>query len=204
MLIRALALTLLLGLPAAFAADSLDRRWQALRALEASFTQVQRDVDGMLLGESAGEFALQRPGRFRWDYTEPYAQTVVSDGETLWTYEPDLAQATRRPAQAALVGTPAALLADGAALAQGFTITPLQENPGQGLEGWRLTPRDAEGEFSRIDIWMRGDVPVRMDFADSLGGPTEIQLQCVRRNPRLPEARFRFKVPQGVDVVASP
>lgn len=188
--------------PLAQADTALEARWQALRGLAADFTQVQRDVDGVLLAESAGRLALQRPGQFRWDYTEPYAQTLVSDGDTLWTYEPDLAQATRRPAAEALTGTPAALLADGAALTTGFTVQPLP--PDGDLEGWRLTPRSSEGEFSRIDLWMRGKAPVRMDFADALGGVTEIRLQDVRLNPDLPPARFRFQVPDGVDVVTTP
>ena len=180
-------------------AASLDTRWQALEGLRADFIQVQRDVDGVLLAESAGRFVLQRPGRFRWDYTEPYAQTIVADGVNLWTYDPDLAQVTRRPAEQALQGTPAALLADRQALTATFEVASLPSEGGQ--DGWRLTPKAGDGEFSRIDLWMRAQTPVRMVFADALGGITEIRFEQVTLNPALSANAFRFDVPAGVDVV---
>jgi DNA-binding transcriptional LysR family regulator len=42
--------------------------------------------------QSAGIFALQRPGKFRWSYEKPYKQLLVSDGNKLWSYDPDLNQ----------------------------------------------------------------------------------------------------------------
>ena len=40
--------------------------------------------------------SLARPGRFRWDYEQPYQRVVVANGKQLWLYEADLEQVTVR------------------------------------------------------------------------------------------------------------
>jgi outer membrane lipoprotein carrier protein len=200
--VRWLAFVLFLGLAGPAAAEglaALEARWAAIRSLEASFVQVQRDGDGVLLGESTGRFAVERPGRFRWAYESPYEQILVSDGSVLWVHEPDLKQASRRPAAEAMAGTPAELLAGEAALSQAFTIQPLPAEGG--AQGWRLEPRQRDAEFSRIDLWFEGDTPVRLVFSDPLGGSTEVRFSAPRLNARLPRATFRFSPPRGHEVV---
>jgi outer membrane lipoprotein carrier protein len=182
------------------AAAELDARWGRLQGLEADFVQVQRDTDGSLLAESSGRFALSRPGRFRWDYQLPYVQTLVSDGETVWVHDPDLRQVTRRAANIALDGTPAALLASETRLGERFDVIALPQAE-DGARGWRMTPREADAEFTRIDLWMQDDVPQRLLFSDPLGGETEVRFSAVRVNPRFDRERFRFRVPRGHDVV---
>jgi outer membrane lipoprotein carrier protein len=61
--------------------------------------------------QSAGIFALQRPGKFRWSYESPYKQLLVSDGTKLWSYDPDLNQVAVKKLGTAFGASPAALLA---------------------------------------------------------------------------------------------
>lgn len=195
------SLLLITALPLwADAAADLDARWGRLQGLEAEFQQVQRDTDGTLLAESSGRFALSRPGRFRWDYAQPYVQTVVSDSETVWVHDPDLRQVTRRAANIALDGTPAALLASDTRLGETFDVVALPEAEG-GARGWRMTPREADAEFTRIDLWMLGEVPQRLVFSDPLGGETEVRFSAVQLNPAFDRERFRFRAPRGHEVV---
>jgi len=60
---------------------------------------------------SSGTFEFQRPDRFRFEYTKPFEQTIVADGQTLWLYDADLNQASSRRQQDVLGNTPATLLA---------------------------------------------------------------------------------------------
>ncbi len=202
------SLTLLLaffaGMSAATSAvEPLDARWQQLKGFEGRFTQVQRDYDGTILSESTGRLALARPGQFHWAYETPYVQTIVADGNTVWVHDPDLKQVTRRPADAALDGTPAALLASGESLGKAFDVLALSadgDSPAD-AQGWRLTPLTSESEFERIDVWMRGNVPVLLTFSDPLGGTTDVQFSEITANPRFARDRFRFTPPRGHDVV---
>ena len=86
--------------------EALARFVDRVETLSADFEQIERDDRDEVLQSSRGHLWLQRPGRFRWEVTEPFSQLVVADGDTLWNYDPDLAQATRRPAREANAGIP--------------------------------------------------------------------------------------------------
>jgi len=51
------------------------------QTFEAAFQQTLRADDGEVIQQAEGEFYLQRPGKFRWNYKTPYEQIIVSDGK---------------------------------------------------------------------------------------------------------------------------
>ncbi|HUP91452.1 MAG TPA: outer membrane lipoprotein chaperone LolA [Solimonas sp.] len=181
------------------ASDALKRFVDGVQTLSAEFTQVQTDERGQTVANSAGRMWLQRPGRFRWDYREPYAQEMVCDGEKIWAYDPDLKQVTVRPAQEALQGTPAALLTQRTLLSDAFTL----EDAGKqgGAQGVRLKPRSGDSDFKSIELWLVAGVPQRMLFQDQLGGATEIRFSAVQTGQKIDPSKFQFKPPKGVEVV---
>ena len=95
--------------PAPAAGSPLQSFFEASRTLSGQFEQVLFDARDSVQERSTGAFWLQRPGQFRWEYRSPYPQTLLSDGERLWLYDPDLAQVTVRPLAEALASAPAAL-----------------------------------------------------------------------------------------------
>src|SRR5690606_35806332 len=72
----------------------LQRLLSQTRSLQGDFEQVTRDQDGQIVEENTGTFAIKRPGLLRWHIEEPFEQLLVSDGENLWVYDPDLEQVT--------------------------------------------------------------------------------------------------------------
>jgi len=176
-----------------------------VETFKADFVQVQRDDTGFELERSEGRFWLSRPGRFRWQVRSPFAQTVVADGETLWSYEPDLAQVTRRPADAALAGTPAELLADGSALEARFRIVPPQSDAPLEAEGEeqvvRLEPRSDASDFRSVTLLLDAGVPRALVFADQLGGRTTVRFSNIAVNEAIDETQLQFTPPEGADVV---
>ncbi len=66
---------------------ALESFLQDLKTLTASFRQDVYDEAGALIETSRGTLSVQRPGRFSWIYSEPYRQTIVSDGKALWLYD---------------------------------------------------------------------------------------------------------------------
>lgn len=188
-------------------ADALRQFVDQVATLSATFEQVQKDEDGRVLQTSTGQVFLERAnrpdgtGRFRWNYQAPYTQLLVCDGETIWMYDPDLAQVTARPAAQTLAGTPAELLSRRGALAQQFNQAVLGTQ--DGLQHVRLTPKSDDGEFREIELWLADGVPRRMRFRDPLGGSSEIRFRDTRTNVALDGALFRFEVPKGVELVRS-
>ena len=64
------------------------------KSLTATFKQVTLNEKGQPTQTSHGIFYLSRPGKFRWNYKEPYVQEIVSSFGTVWFYDADLEQVT--------------------------------------------------------------------------------------------------------------
>ncbi len=191
------------SLPAAGPASTGMARLEAflggVRTLTAQFSQEVVDAEGNLVESAQGAMALARPGRFRWDYREPYERVVVADGTRLWLYEADLEQVTVRALGAGLGETPAALLTGERSALERFER--VSEWSGEDLAWVKLRPRAADADFEAVTIGFSGRTPVRFELADRLGQQTRIVLTDVRLDAPVPEARFRFEPPPGVDVI---
>jgi len=169
------------------------------QSLRASFTQEVRDGNGKLVQNAAGTFVLQKPGRFRWDYTTP-AQAIVSDGTKLWFYDADLAQVTVRRQRDVLTQAPAMLLAGKGKVAAGFDAEELPPIAG-GLDWLRLVPRAGAGDFRELRLGFSGADLREMELVDRLGQRTIIRFTALERNVKLAANTFQFKIPADTDVV---
>jgi outer membrane lipoprotein carrier protein len=201
---RAGAILLLAVLCAPAAAGTGLERLRAfldgLDTLRAEFRQVLVDERGEALEEAAGSVLLARPGRFRWDYVEPYRQLIVADGQQLWLYDPDLAQVTVRPQAGALDATPASLLASRRPVDEVFVIEELGVDA-EGVAWLALEPREAGSSFESIRVGLNAGGGLRMRLVDGFGQTTDLAFLDVQRNPSVAEERFRFTPPEGVDVI---
>jgi outer membrane lipoprotein carrier protein len=207
-IISALAASLALatGLVAAGAAPpsggdaaKVERYLAGLSTWSADFDQTITDENGKLLRSAAGHLYLQRPGKFRWDYSAPAEQLVLADGKKLWFYDKDLAQANVRDLDSSLAGTPAMLLSGGASLDTQFEITALP--PDAGLEWFQLKPRHQDTDFLAVRIgFVKGEL-ARMQLADKLNQVTSLKFSSPQRNLTLAPDLFSFVPPPGVDVI---
>jgi outer membrane lipoprotein carrier protein len=184
---------------AASAEEELRQFVENVRTLNGRFVQTQTDEHGELVSSGAGMVSIARPGKFRWSYDQPYEQLMVCDGQTIWAYDPDLKQATKRPAGETLAGTPAELLAQKAKLAENFTTRDLGEK--EGLRVVSLEPKSDQSDFKSIELWLKAGVPQRLRFSDPLGGSTLVELRDLKVNVPIAEAQFQFTPPKGVEVV---
>jgi outer membrane lipoprotein carrier protein len=187
----------------AFAADSVarvDAYLASLRTLTATFVQVVQDKQGQVTERATGTLTISRPDRFRWDYREPYAQTIVADGKRLWLYDPDLEQVTVRSLEQGLGATPAMLLSGSGKVRDAFSAGPVEQQ-----EGWtwcRLVPQQKGSDFERVSLGFDGrNELVAMELVDKLGQTTTIQFAQVKRGAALDDSLFRFVPPQGTDVI---
>ena len=180
------------------AASRLAAAIGSLTALRAEFRQTVTDANGEPTEFAEGSVSLARPGRFRWDYRSP-PQLIVSDGSTVWLYDAELAQVTVRPAAETLSGTPALLLSGDRELADDFEIADAGTE--DGLAWIRLKPKDADGDFSELEVGIAGQQLRRMTLVDRLGQTTRLEFSQIERNPKFDEGTFTFVVPPGVDVV---
>ena len=177
----------------------LKRSIEELDSLRASFEQTVLDSDFTVDEVSRGTVTIKKPGRFRWDYTEPHEQLIVSDGERVWIYEEDLMQVTVREMDETLASSPAMLLTGRGDLEESFVLEDM--GPAGELHWVQLTPRVQDSEFETIRVGLDADGVSVMELRDQLGQTTRIEFRTIERNPELDEEQFHFEPPDGVDVV---
>lgn len=179
--------------------ERLDAFFKDVRSLRGEFTQTVLD-SRMKVGEQArGTLALQRPGKFRWDYKAPYHQIIVADGSKVWIYDIELEQVTVKPLDHAVGNTPAQLLSSGENLDKSFTIT--EQGKADNLEWVELTPKQQDSSFERVRLGFDQRDLRSMELKDNFGQTTRLQFSNLERNPKLVPSLFDFKPPPGVDVV---
>ena len=172
---------------------------------KAEFIQVvtspAKDGQAPKVKTSSGSFEFSRPGRFRFEYTKPFAQTIVADGQTLWLYDADLNQVTARKQAAVLGSTPAALIAaapDLQALQADFVLSDAPDK--EGLRWVLATPRSKDGQLQSVRVGF-GETLEVLDILDSFGQRSTLSFKQFEVNPALSAANFQFKAPAGADVI---
>ncbi|MBJ7467328.1 MAG: outer membrane lipoprotein chaperone LolA [Rhodoferax sp.] len=151
---------------------------------------------------SSGSFEFLRPNRFRFVFKKPLEQVIVADGQTLWLYDVDLAQATARKQAQALGSAPAALIAsatDLRAMEAEFELSNAAPSEGQ---DWVLArPRSKDGGLQSVRVGFKGATLATLEILDSFGQRSVMQFTQFEANPPLDNALFQFKPPAGVDVL---
>ena len=179
-------------------ADRLDAYLSGLDSVSSRFEQRLFDEQRNLLEHARGTLLIDRPGRFRFEYTEP-PQLIVSDGARIWIYDPELAQATVRDLGDALDSTPAALLTTERPVAEVFRVEAV--DLGGGFDWFALAPKAEDAAFSSIRLAFAGGELRRMEFVDQFGQVSLIELDAIRHNPTIPAGAFEFTPPTGVDII---
>jgi outer membrane lipoprotein carrier protein len=201
--VRAVLLAVLLVPVAAHATDAVarvDAYLASLKTLTAEFVQVVQDKQGQVTDRATGTLTISRPNRFRWDYREPYAQTIVADGSKLWLYDPDLQQVTVRSLEQGLGSTPAMLLSGAGKVGDAFSAGSVESV--RGGTWYRLLPKQKGTDFERVSLsFSARNELVAMELVDKLGQTTTIEFTEVRRGMTLADSVFRFVPPAGADVI---
>jgi outer membrane lipoprotein carrier protein len=176
----------------------LDRFLTETQTMSANFKQTLTASDGKLLQESTGEFYLQRPGRFRWNYTEPYPQEIVSDGDNVWIFDVDLEQVTVQKQDQGHNNTPMALLQNRQNLEDAFEIH--ERGSDSGLHRIELLNKKNDADFDRVMIGLDQKGLRFLQLHDQFEQTTYIYFTDLRSNPELDGSIFEFIPPEGVDV----
>lgn len=171
----------------------------ATHSAEGDFEQTVIARSGRKPQQASGSFAYARPGRFHWEYEQPYRQLLVGDGGSLWTWDPDLNQVTVRAIGDALGATPAAILFGSGDVEDSFVLS---EGGSDGELAWvEARPRQADSGFESLRIGLKDGRLRSMEMRDNFGQTTLIRFTRLQPNPRLAPDRFHFEVPAGADVI---
>lgn len=182
--------------------ERLQHHYQTTQSFEANFKETLMRP-GMPPEVRAGKVYYEKPGRMRWDFGEPRPETIVSDGRTIYDYDPGLNQVVETPLKQAFKTQAAAAFILGAGnLRRDFNVAPLAGAPSDGLDHLLLTPRSG-GETVALGIDPRTLNIASIVIADAMGNKTELIFTDLQRNVSLKPTLFRFAPPPGADIVSS-
>jgi chaperone LolA len=183
------------------AIEALERFLTTTNSFQAEFSQSTRGPNQQMPQYSKGSVALVKPGKFRWEITEPYAQLVVGDGKQIWLFDPELEQVTLKSMDTAFSASPAALLTGKRDILRQFELSEEDRADAEGLLWVSARPKNKEN-FENIRVGFHADGRLAgMELLDTFGQTTVFRFQYSRQNPRLPAHFFRFTPPEGMEVI---
>ncbi len=173
----------------------LKQKLSTLKAFSAQFEQHVYDIEGKQLQQASGVLMLSRPDRFRWETKQPDESLILSDGKSVWMYDPFVEQVTVLKLSSAVINTPFLLISstddklwrnyDVLKEDNAFTVTSRKKN--ERIESLRLV-FDGQNRISRFEV------------NEAQGQRSEFQLSQFNLRPALKSDTFVFKVPDGVVV----
>lgn len=184
--------------------DRLMKFFNEVNSLQARFEQQVIDESGTTLERSSGNFYLQRPGKFRWDYVsnDPDVEQglqIYSDGKLITFFDPDLESATQRSMLEALEQVPTlALVQSGESLEAFFMISDYGVTDDLSWVG--LKPRNEDFSYQGLLLGFNSTQLKSIVLTDGFGRETRLTLADVKTNPKLKRSVFNFKPAPGVDV----
>ena len=186
---------------AATATERLLDFFTNVHSMQADFTQTVSAQGFTDKDTSKGVFRLLRPGKFRWDYEQPYQQQIIADGNKLWIYDVDMDQIIVKSLNSVLGQTPAVLLSGTASLTDRFDIQDLPQRDKLGLAWVQLRPKDTESSYEKLLLGFASDNIQAMELVDNFGQVTLLKFSNLKRNLKIDPAIFQFQPPPGVDVI---
>jgi outer membrane lipoprotein carrier protein len=200
-----LPLVCLLGVPA-FAADAglpallrtVEQRYNHADTLQVLFREDYTKT-GHAPRRESGTLALRKPGRMRWEYSDPKGKLAVSDGKIFWTYNPSDNRVEKMPLRQTDDAPLAFLLGK---LHFDKEFRNLQGKP-EGADT-RITaePKTDSLPYSAVEFLVAADGRIRevkvTRLDNSIMGYAFDQEKV---GPRLDEKLFQFQVPKGAEVV---
>lgn len=173
-----------------------------LDSYSANFQQQIISSTRRLQDTTSGEFFMKRPNRFRWQIMTPYEQTIIADGENIWSIDNDLEQVTVTGISSSITNSPIMLITqknqDIESLYRVDTLTSES-----GMELFVLKPKDQSSNFEFIQLGFDESILKTIELHDSLGQVTYIHMTNIRRNPIIANKLFVYNEIEGFDLIDS-
>jgi outer membrane lipoprotein carrier protein len=181
-------------------AARVNRHYNQLHSLRSGFTESYQGL-GMRRTES-GTLLLLKPGRMRWDYSQPAGKLFLLDGKYAWLYTRGDAQVQRLPAkQLDDLRSPLRFLLGHTELEKelnNLTLRPAS-NGQFTLSG---QPKGQEKRVSRLTVTVTAEGAITgIEMEETDGALTRFTFSGQQSNAPIPADAFRFTPPPGVPVV---
>jgi len=179
---------------------TVENRYNRAKTLQVLFTEAYTKPRETKRTES-GILMLRKPGRMRWDYSQPKGKLFISDGKSLYLYTPAENRAEHMKLQETDdMRAPLAFLLGNLKFQKEFQN--LQGTP-EGA-GTRITaePKKDNLPYSKVEFLVTAEGVIRevkvVSFDNSV---LQFAFDQEKVNPPLDDKLFLFQPPKGVELV---
>lgn len=189
--------------------EHVQSRYQSIRTFSGGFHQWSYGKDGSIMRQAQGTVLYQRPGKMRWMYHKPEEQLLVTDGTTLWLYDPLLENVTIQSLKNMTTGTALSFLLGVGNLRTDFTQRPLSKSvlkiADDGSQGLllELKPKKmvANIEFIQMEVHPKSYDLQALVLVDTQGNSRVIRFLDMSYNTPLEKDDFVFRILPGMEVI---
>ena len=176
------------------AAQDLQSRLAKVNSFHASFSQSVTSSDGAEVQQGEGELWVKRPNLFNWHMTSPDESVLVSDGKTLWFYNPFVEQVTATWLDSATSNTPFMLITRNDAKEWN------QYNVKQTGDTFDLTPKSQKNNLKKFTISVSPTGTINSFTAVEQDGQSSAYKLKSQQSGVVDASKFQFTPPKGVTV----
>lgn len=189
--------------PSTTAKVSLMSKLKQLAHFSADFTQNILDANGELLQQGTGNLSISKPNLVNWQTTAPDETLIISDGATLWFYDPFIEQASAYSLSDSIANTPILLLtSDDPQLWQQYDVVAI--NAADKTLRFDVLPKAQDSQIKKLSLAFvkatTGKVSELSEFSfqDSTGQISQIILSNFNSQTQPNSDLFSFTLPEGV------
>src|SRR5688572_4845730 len=182
-------------------AQALQRKYDSISDFSAEFVHTYQG--GVLKRQltERGSVLVKKPGKMRWDYTQPERKQFVSDGTKIYFYIPADKQVvvSSVPADAEAT-TPALFLTGKGRLTRDFTpsLIALPTGLPAGSLALKLLPKSRQPDYDWLVLAVEPTTLVIRGLmtVDAQGGTSTFAFTKLKENVGLEDSQFAFKIPR--------
>lgn len=173
-------------------AENLKQRLSSVTSYSANFNQTVTSAEGKVVQSGSGTFQVKRPNLFCLVTQQPQEISIISDGKTLWYYDPFVEQVTARHTKDAIADTPFILLTNNDQSAwEKYSVTQEGDN-------FTLIPTSKNSPIKRFQVRVEEGGFLRNFSITENDGQSNLYILRNMNNMPLEDKLFRFSVPKGV------
>jgi outer membrane lipoprotein carrier protein len=185
--------------------NEIQNRYEKTNDFEANFIQEYIGKVMRQPNKGEGKVYFKKKGMMRWDYTVP-TQKLISDGHTLWYYQPEEKQVLVSDVSRVLKEkTPLAFLAGEGNLGRDFKLLNLNESVSQKEDNYvvELVPKEPLATLSKLILTVdkKSYTVLQADVFDGLGNVTRTRFIEIKTNVGLSNSFFHFTIPPGTEII---
>jgi outer membrane lipoprotein carrier protein len=180
----------------------VEQRYNHAKTLQVQYNETY-SVQGKARKSESGTLTLRKPGRMRWDYSEPPGKLFLSDGKNVYLYTPESHRVEKEALKASDdMRAPLAFLLGKLDFSKEFRDFALK--PDGANFAVSAKAKTDKMPYDKVEMLVTPDYSIRRLVVNDLDGSIlTFVFDQEKLNPAVNDAQFKFQLPAGAQLVTA-